>query len=86
MAAVANGDIKARVGTDEIGVRQFVHHFRVSGLAKLVKLRTVTLTTDDRAGNVGVSQDVAFAGGFDMFASRTMTSLAADIDLGMASL
>ena len=55
MAAVTNGDIKARVRTDEIVVCQFVHHFGVSRMAKLFKLRTVTLTADDGTGDDGIS-------------------------------
>jgi hypothetical protein len=55
MAAVTNGDIKAGVGTDEIGVHQCAHHFGVSGMAKLFKLLTVTLTADDGTGDVGIS-------------------------------
>jgi hypothetical protein len=55
MAAVTNGDIKAGVGTDEIGVHQCAHHFGVSRMAKLFKLQTVTLTADDGTGDVGIS-------------------------------
>jgi hypothetical protein len=55
MAAVTNGDIKARVRTDEIVVCQFVHNFSVSGLTELIKLLTVTLTADDGTGDVGIS-------------------------------
>jgi hypothetical protein len=81
VASVTGGNVKARVGTDEVGVNKFFNHFRVSRALVIIINRSVTLTADHRTGNVGVGQDVVLAGGFSVFAARTVTVFATDIHL-----
>jgi hypothetical protein len=78
VASVTGSNVKAGVGTDEVGVSKFLNHFGVSGTLIVVIGRSMTLTADHRTGNVGIGQDVVLAGGISVFAARTVTVFATD--------